>query len=432
MVIDLKYIKRQLTGNRQFYRVLFSLFLFLLFCIPLPGKEKEADTLQDRDTLRHQGFIDHFSQTHLFQSTYLGVPLIIGGLIEKHQDTKFRELRNDFMPKFHRTLDNYTQFAPAAVLLGMKACGIESRSSWGRMLVSDAFSTALMAGTVQGLKHSIKVTRPDGSDHQSFPSGHTATAFMTATMLSKEYGYLSPWVSVGAYSAATVTGLMRMANNKHWLSDVMVGAGIGILSTEMGYWLADLLCKNKGLDIPEQPWESPLYFQQKPSFIGLYMGFNMPLSKYDLDKEHSLKTSTGTTIGLEGAWFWNPYMGIGGRGSISNLQYILNDKTAPESTFDFYSVGIGPYFSYPLTVRWKISSKLLIGEVKYLKNNISGVYTGKQEGLMAGTGADIDYQIRTHLAGSLFLDYTLQAPASKYSGEYLHLLTLGARISFRF
>ena len=122
--------------------------------------------------------------------------------------------------------------APAAILLGLKAAGVPSRSSWGRMLVSDAISIALLTGVVQGLKHTTDVTRPDGTNNQSFPSGHTATAFMTATMLSKEYGHISPWVSVGAYSVATATGLMRMANNKHWLSDVMVGAGIGILSTD--------------------------------------------------------------------------------------------------------------------------------------------------------------------------------------------------------
>ena len=78
-------------------------------------------------------------------------------------------------------------------------------------------------------------------------SGHTATAFMTASMLVKEYGYKSPWIGIGAYSAATATGLMRMANNKHWLSDVLAGAGIGILSTEMGYYLADLIFKDKGI-----------------------------------------------------------------------------------------------------------------------------------------------------------------------------------------
>lgn len=180
-----------------------------------------ADTMSSSQ--KAIAFIDRLPQEKLFRSTYIGVPLIIGGLIEKHQDTKFRKLRNDFMPEFHRTLDNYTQFAPAAVMVGMKAAGVRSRSSWGRMLLSDAFSVALMTDIVQGLKNATNVTRPDGSDNHSFPSGHTATAFMTATMLNKEYGYKSPWVGIGAYSVATATGLMRMANNKHWLSDVMVG-----------------------------------------------------------------------------------------------------------------------------------------------------------------------------------------------------------------
>ena len=70
-------------------------------------------------------------------------------------------------------------------MVGMKACGYESRSSWGRMLVSDAFSAAIMAGAVNGIKYSVGRLRPDGSRYNSFPSGHTATAFMTASMLHK-------------------------------------------------------------------------------------------------------------------------------------------------------------------------------------------------------------------------------------------------------
>ena len=213
--------------------------------------------------------LDKISETRLFRATYLGVPLILGGLIEKHQDDKFNNLRNDFMPEFHRPFDNFSQYLPAAVLMGMKISGVPSRSSWGRMLVSGGISTAIMAAVVQSLKHSTNVMRPDGSDNHSFPSGHTATAFVTATMLSKEYGYLSPWVSVGAYSVATATGLMRIANNKHWLSDVMVGAGFGIISTEMGYWLADAIYGNKGLEVPDDENRNAVYFHRNPSFLGL-------------------------------------------------------------------------------------------------------------------------------------------------------------------
>lgn len=382
-------------------------------------------------TPKKMTFLDKLPHGKLFNSTYIGVPLIIGGLIEKHQDTKFRKLRNDFMPRFHRTLDNYTQFAPAAVMVGMKAAGVESRSSWGRMLLSDAFSVALMAGTVQGLKNATNVMRPDGSDNHSFPSGHTATAFMTATMLNKEYGYKSPWIGVGAYSVATATGLMRMANNKHWLSDVMVGAGIGIMATEFGYWLADLIYKDKGLNIKNRDVADDEFDVRHNSFLGLYMGFNLPLSKYDLDEDNVFQTSTGTTIGLEGAWFINRNIGIGGRASFSNLQYIVNKNDAPDKTFNYFTAMAGPYFSFPITHRFSLGSKLVGGGVWYPKTTINNISVGNNHGYSCGTGLSLKYDVRKHLSGIIFLDYNIQAPASHGSREYMHIMTLGAKVALR-
>lgn len=376
-------------------------------------------------------FLDKLPHGKLFNSTYIGVPLVIGGLIEKHQDSKFRKLRNDFMPRFHRTLDNYTQIAPAAVMVGMKAAGVESRSSWGRMLLSDAFSVALMAGTVQGLKNTTNVMRPDGSDNHSFPSGHTATAFMTATMLNKEYGYKSPWIGVGAYSVATATGLMRMANNKHWLSDVLVGAGIGIMATEFGYWLADLIYKDKGLNIKNRDVADDEFDVRRNSFLGLYMGFNLPLSKYDLDEDNVFQTSTGTTIGLEGAWFINRNIGIGGRASFSNLQYIVNKNDAPDKTFNYFTAMAGPYFSFPVTHRFSLGSKLVGGGVWYPKTSINGISVGNNHGFSCGTGLSLKYDVHKHLSGIIFLDYNIQAPASHDSGEYMHIMTLGAKVALR-
>ena len=376
-------------------------------------------------------FGDRIGESRLFQATYLGAPLIIGGLIEKHQDKKFRTLRNDFMPMYKRPFDNYLQFAPAVVMVGLKAAGVKSRSSWGRMLVTDGIATALMASTVQLSKHTTSVTRPDGSDNHSFPSGHTATAFMMATMLSKEYGYLSPWVSVGSYAVATTTGLMRIANNKHWLSDVMVGAGVGIIATEMAYWITDAIYKDKGRNKLPTDGQKEVLGVGNPSFISLYGGFTLPLSEYDIDEQHELRTSTGTTMGLEGAWFFSRYVGIGARGTISNLRYIVNGTDAPDNTFDFYRLGIGPYFSVPLTRRWSIGSKLLCGRIWYPTKTIDNIKLIHRDGWSFGSGLSIDYQVHEHLMGSIFLDYGVQSPQSHMSKEYIHLMTLGARIGVR-
>lgn len=177
--------------------------------------------------------MERITSSRAYRITYIGVPLVVAGLVVQERDHGFRHLRNDYVPSFRFRYDDYLQYAPAALMLGLKIGGVRGRSSWGRMLVSDAFSVALMAGAVNSLKYTCRMPRPDGSNNKSFPSGHTATAFMAATMLHKEYGGRSPWYSIAGYSMATVTGVSRMLNNKHWLSDVLVGAGIGILGVSV-------------------------------------------------------------------------------------------------------------------------------------------------------------------------------------------------------
>ena len=146
------------------------------------------------------------------QMTCVGAPLVVAGVSVMHGRDRFHQLREDFVPKFHYEYDNYLQYAPAVVMLGLKSFGVESRSSWGRMLTSDAFSVAIMASVVNAIKYTAHVQRPDGSNYKSFPSGHTATAFMAATMMHKEYGDRSPWYSISAYTVATITGVSRILN----------------------------------------------------------------------------------------------------------------------------------------------------------------------------------------------------------------------------
>lgn len=162
-------------------------------------------------------------------------------------DTDIRQLRNNAVPGFRYKYDNYIQYSPAVLMVGLKAFGYESRSSWGRMLVSDAFSAAVMAGAVNGLKYTVRRLRPDETSRNSFPSGHTATAFMAAAMLDKEYGWRSPWFSIGGYTVAAVTGVSRILNNRHWMSDVISGGAIGIGSVHLGYFLSDLIFREKHL-----------------------------------------------------------------------------------------------------------------------------------------------------------------------------------------
>lgn len=138
-------------------------------------------------------------------------------------------------PNFHTTADNYLQYAPAVITMGLSAAGLKGRNDILNQSLILVKSELLMSLVVQGIKRTSKVERPYGPVFTSFPSGHTAQAFLSATFLAKEYGHISPWISVGAYTTATGVGVLRMMNNKHWISDVLAGAGIGILSVEFVY-----------------------------------------------------------------------------------------------------------------------------------------------------------------------------------------------------
>ena len=146
---------------------------------------------------------------------------------------------------------NILQYSPAGILYAMKIAGVEGRSDWPRMITADGASIVLMTVMTNVVKHTVKRERPDGRAFNSFPSGHTATVFMCAQMLHKEYGEtLSPWISVGGYGIAATTGIFRVISNRHWCSDVMGGAALGIFSTELGYELTDILFGEQGLRKP--------------------------------------------------------------------------------------------------------------------------------------------------------------------------------------
>jgi membrane-associated phospholipid phosphatase len=79
--------------------------------------------------------------------------------------------------------------------------------------------------TVAILKEISNRTRPDESDSLSFPSAHVAYAFATASVLNAFYG---PKVGVPVYALAVLTAVARMQDNRHWLTDTLGGAAVGI------------------------------------------------------------------------------------------------------------------------------------------------------------------------------------------------------------
>lgn len=169
-------------------------------------------------------------------------------------------------------IDNVLQYTPMAASFVLKIAGVKGRSTWEKRIIKSAGTFVLCAGTTYALKHAIHSTRPDGTDNQSFPSGHTAIAFCGATVLHKEYGKVSPWISVAGYTVATITAVDRVRRNRHHWGDVAAGAAIGWLSAEASYWIVDKIMGKKKKKTPDgQTIEEEQKVQMGVSADGLAM-----------------------------------------------------------------------------------------------------------------------------------------------------------------
>lgn len=144
------------------------------------------------------------------------------------------ELQEDH-PKFAAHVDNYLQFAPALAVYGLNLSGVKGKHKLFDASMMYITSAGIMGLSTHFVKQGVHRLRPDNVGNNSFPSGHTASAFAAAEFLYQEYKDVSPWIGYGGYCVATATGTLRLYNNRHWVSDVVAGAGFGIASTKISY-----------------------------------------------------------------------------------------------------------------------------------------------------------------------------------------------------
>ncbi len=104
-------------------------------------------------------------------------------------------------------IDNYLQYSPALAVYLLNTLGIKGKNNLIDGSIIYALSLAISSAFVLPLKRITRIQRPDGSGFNSFPSGHTTTAFAAAEFMRQEYNYASPWYGVAGYTAATITGI---------------------------------------------------------------------------------------------------------------------------------------------------------------------------------------------------------------------------------
>jgi membrane-associated phospholipid phosphatase len=379
--------------------------------------------------------------TFMQDQTWVGIPVFIAGWIAKSEKKAFQQNYKNSNTRirlikynFHSEVDNYTQFSGIALTAGLKMAGVEGRSSWPRLIASSLASYGVMAAFVNGIKYSAKEMRPDESTKNSWPSGHTATAFVGATILHKEYGLTrSPWYSIAGYTVATATGVMRVLNNRHWISDVLSGAGIGILSTELAYGICDLLFKDRGLLMNDLNIHPDL--SKNPSFFAISMGLgfgnkHLELPDFDFegygvehdDKPMSLEFGNATAVGVEAAYFFNRYIGVGARLRVkatpikkwsafaTDEEIIMKEKFEASELWDGvqylrlkvqsdhiteFAADAGIYFNLPLSSRFALGTKVLAGRSVMDDVDVDGILKGFKMKRVNGRFVPTDYYIDT-------------------------------------
>jgi len=200
----------------------------LLFILPFCASSQNIDTVKKQQSNNIRPFI--------IPAVFIGY-----GIIAK-SDNVLNRLDKNIQREIHTTNPNPNElpedilrYVPALAVYGLNLSGLKGKNN-----LVDASGIYLISNVIMGV--SVKLTknltsheRPDLSDTHSFPSGHSSSAFASAEFLRQEYRDVSAWYGYAGYTVATVTGVMRLRNNKHWFGDVVAGAGFGIASTKIAY-----------------------------------------------------------------------------------------------------------------------------------------------------------------------------------------------------
>ena len=164
-------------------------------------------------------------------------------------------------------MDDYIQYGPAAMYVGLSVFEYKNKEEAFDQAGVFLLGTGIYVAATQGLKAVITEARPDGTEN-TYPSGHTATAFFGATVLAHEYRDTHPEFVIAGYTLATATGALRIANNKHWVTDVLMGSAIGIASAELAYILYPSV---------REKWQKLNRFTLTPQVAPAYYGASMSI-----------------------------------------------------------------------------------------------------------------------------------------------------------
>jgi hypothetical protein len=228
------------------------LLVLLVFCNRSNAQTDSLKTVDSTSVTIHD-FQRQWYTSRYIRESYIPAGLALGSVaiisIPGLKESLQKPLKWNYNPVttgiYTNLYEDQIRYVPAIAAYAISFCGVKSEHKFIDRSVILAISYIASDFVVYNGKMLTKSLRPPGRDYPtlaekySLPSQHAAMAFVAATFLDHELGYVSPWISVGGYATATWVAIARVANNYHWTSDVLMGAAVGILMTNATYWAYD-------------------------------------------------------------------------------------------------------------------------------------------------------------------------------------------------
>ncbi|MGN6298468.1 MAG: phosphatase PAP2 family protein [Ginsengibacter sp.] len=239
---------QQMTFHKNFANffllLVFSLYAAVSFAqdsLQRPGSVKAAmiaDSVHEIGSKPQNNYLK--PKAIIVPATFL----IYGGLkpvikaIPELDDKIMRNVETNHAT-FHTNAADYLMWAPSAAIYTLDAFNVKTQHTFKQHLILDAGSIVITGAFGFGMRKITENIRAFNQEGSKFPSGHTANAFRGAEILHQELKYSHPILSYSGYVVSTGVGMLRIYNKQHYLSEVIAGAGLGILSTKLTYWIFD-------------------------------------------------------------------------------------------------------------------------------------------------------------------------------------------------
>lgn len=206
---------------------LVTIVLLGFFCI---GHAQTKDSLYSSKTSEKLSYKPFIAPALLITSGALMINTALNDYLQSNANRFFGE-------DFQTRADDFLPFVPVAQIYLGNTFGFTPKNNFKQQTINIAVANVIGAAVFTTLKYTVNEKRPDQSDDLSFPSGHTSIAFTNAALLYYEYKDSNLWYASSGFLFATATGILRIANSRHYTSDVLTGAGIGLVSgLIVSYW----------------------------------------------------------------------------------------------------------------------------------------------------------------------------------------------------